>query len=145
MKKRVSIIGMGMLGSAWSIAFARAGCSVIGWDLLTEASNASRKVLGELIAALDKRNLLKIDSARDIQERINVADSIEQALGGTDWVQESVPEDSVENSRSAGWTSRYFGQLDLRDRAFRIQFRSAGSPPLSCRASFESTIFDPCG
>jgi len=28
MKKRVSIIGMGMVGRAWSIAFARAGCSM---------------------------------------------------------------------------------------------------------------------
>jgi L-gulonate 3-dehydrogenase len=93
MKKKVSIIGMGMLGRAWSIAFARAGCSVIGWDPLTEASNASLKVLGELITELDKRNLLKIESARDIQERINVADSLEQALDGTDWVQESAPED----------------------------------------------------
>jgi len=59
MKKRVSIIGMGMVGRAWSIAFARAGCSVIGWDPLTEASNASLKVLAQLIAELDKRNLLK--------------------------------------------------------------------------------------
>src|SRR5260221_453888 len=93
MKKRVSIIGMGMVGRAWSIAFARAGCSVIGWDPLTEASNATPKVLGQLIAELDKRNLLKIESARDIQERINVADSLELALDGTDWVQESAPED----------------------------------------------------
>lgn len=93
MKKKVSIVGMGLVGSAWSIAFARAGCAVTGWDPFPEAGSASLKVLDQLISELDKRNLLKVGSARDIRERINVADSLEQALEGADWVQESAPED----------------------------------------------------
>jgi 3-hydroxyacyl-CoA dehydrogenase len=93
MKKKVSIIGLGMLGSAWSIAFARAGCAVVGWDPLTEASNAGLKVVDQLIAELDKRDLLKVGGARDMKERIRVAESLEQALDGTDWVQENAPED----------------------------------------------------
>jgi L-gulonate 3-dehydrogenase len=93
MKKKVSIIGVGMLGSAWSIAFARAGCAVTGWDPLTEASDASLKVVDQLIGELDSRKLLKTGTRRDITGRINVADSLEQALEGTDWVQESAPED----------------------------------------------------
>jgi L-gulonate 3-dehydrogenase len=93
MNKKVSIIGMGMLGRAWSIAFARAGCTVIGWDPSSEASHASLKVVDQLLAELDRRNFLKTEGAHEIRERIQVTDSLEQALGGTDWVQESAPED----------------------------------------------------
>jgi 3-hydroxyacyl-CoA dehydrogenase len=93
MNKRVSIIGMGMLGRAWSITFARAGCTVSGWDPSTEASHASLKVVDQLLAELDRRNFLKTEGAHEIRERIQVTDSLEQALGGTDWVQESAPED----------------------------------------------------
>ena len=91
--KKVSIIGMGMVGSAWAIAFARAGCTIAGWDPLAQASSASLKVIDQLIAELDRRGLLKTGTGRDITERVHVADSLEQALEGTDWVQESAPED----------------------------------------------------
>jgi L-gulonate 3-dehydrogenase len=93
MNKKVSIIGMGMLGQAWSIAFARAGCTVIGWDPSMEASNASLKVVDQLLAELDGRSFLKTEGAQEVKERIQVTDSLEQALDGTDWVQESAPED----------------------------------------------------
>jgi L-gulonate 3-dehydrogenase len=91
MNRRVSIIGVGMLGRAWSIAFARAGCTVIGWDPSTEASNANLKVVDQLLAELDRRNFSK--DAPEIKERIKVTDSLERVLEGTDWVQESAPED----------------------------------------------------
>lgn len=91
--KKVSIIGMGMVGSAWAIAFARAGCAVAGWDPLAQAGSAGLKIVDQLVAELDKRSLLKTGTAREITERVRVADSLEQALEGTDWVQESAPED----------------------------------------------------
>jgi 3-hydroxyacyl-CoA dehydrogenase len=93
MNKKVSIIGMGLLGRAWSIAFARAGCIVIGWDPSMEASNASLKVVGQLLAELERRKALKTEGANEIEERIRVTGSLEQALEGTDWVQENAPED----------------------------------------------------
>jgi L-gulonate 3-dehydrogenase len=91
--KRVSIIGMGLVGRSWSIAFARAGCDVIGWDPFTNASNDSLRVLGQLLGELGRRNFLQTESADEIKERIQVTDSLEQALEGTNWVQESAPED----------------------------------------------------
>jgi len=93
MKKKISIIGLGMVGSAWSIDFARAGCAVTGWDPLAEASAAGLKVVDQLLGELDRRKLLKTGTRRDITGRISVADSLEQALEGTDWVQENAPED----------------------------------------------------
>jgi 3-hydroxyacyl-CoA dehydrogenase len=93
MKKRVAIVGMGLLGRAWSIAFARAGWTVDGWDPSMNSTDASLHVVGQLLDAMAKHNLLPTDSAPEIKERIQVADSLEQALDGTDWVQENAPED----------------------------------------------------
>jgi L-gulonate 3-dehydrogenase len=93
MKKRVSIIGMGLLGGAWSIAFARAGFTVVGWDPSREASDTSLKAVDQLLAELDSRNLFKTERVHEVKKRIHVADSLEQALDGTDWVQENAPED----------------------------------------------------
>jgi hypothetical protein len=146
MKKKVSIIGMGMVASGWSIAFARAGCTVVGWDPFPEAGNASLKVVDQLIAELEKRNLLKVGSARDITERIHPADSLGTGLGPGKRTRRSGDEAGpLENSRSAGGAFRYLGQLELRDRAHRVQFRSAASPPLSGRTPIKSAISDPCG
>jgi L-gulonate 3-dehydrogenase len=93
MKKRVSIIGMGLLGRAWSVAFARAGFTVVGWDPSREATDASLKVVDQLLAELDSRNLLKSEAVQEVRQRIHVADSLEQALEEADWIQENAPED----------------------------------------------------
>lgn len=93
MRKRVSIVGMGLLGRAWSVAFARAGCTVLGWDPSMESRNAGMEVVGQLLDEMDKRNLVPADSAHEMKQRIHVVDSLEQALDGTDWVQENAPED----------------------------------------------------
>jgi L-gulonate 3-dehydrogenase len=95
MKKKVSIIGMGMLGRAWSVAFARAGFTVVSWDPSREATDASLKVVDQLLGELDNRNFFKAEGVQEVKKRIHVADSLEQALEGTDWVQENAPEDLV--------------------------------------------------
>ena len=84
---------MGLLGRAWSIAFARAGCTVLGWDTSAESSNASLEVVGQLLDEMDRRRLLQTESVQEIKDRVHVTDSLEHALVGTDWVQESAPED----------------------------------------------------
>jgi 3-hydroxyacyl-CoA dehydrogenase len=76
--QRVAIIGAGLIGRAWAIVFARAGCQVTLYDPNPEVTrNAHDAVLKEVGAA---------------EERVRLADSIAAALDGADFVQENTPE-----------------------------------------------------
>jgi L-gulonate 3-dehydrogenase len=76
--QRVAIIGAGLIGRAWAIVFARAGCDVTLYDANPEITrNAHDAVIKEVDAA---------------EERVRFADSIAAALDGADFVQENTPE-----------------------------------------------------
>lgn len=81
---RVAIIGCGVVGSSWTLVFARAGHQVVVHD---PAPEAARATLAFVAASLDGT-----EGTGDILARISTAGTIEEAVVGADYVQESSPE-----------------------------------------------------
>jgi L-gulonate 3-dehydrogenase len=84
MTRTIAVIGCGLIGRAWTIVFARAGCNVRLWDPVPEVRDAlpglleaTCQVSGDDLAAL---------------ARVTVVGSLDEALAGAEWVQENGPE-----------------------------------------------------
>lgn len=88
--EKIGLVGGGLIGQAWAIVFARAGHEVLMYDAspvtveLAEANIASR------LDDLARFNL--IEDPKAVIERIGYAIRLGDAVAGTDYVQESVPE-----------------------------------------------------
>ncbi|HET6470005.1 MAG TPA: 3-hydroxyacyl-CoA dehydrogenase [Geminicoccaceae bacterium] len=92
MTRRVAIVGTGLIGRAWSIAFARAGWSCALWDPAPEAPAAALAAIADLLADLEARDMLGGRPAGEPRARIVAAPSLAAALEGVTWVQENAPE-----------------------------------------------------
>jgi len=88
---QVAIVGVGLIGRAWSNVFARAGWDVKLFDAhqetLAEAPERIRQSLEDLV---EKGGL--VTDAAAAAGRIRVAASLADAVAGADLVQESGPE-----------------------------------------------------
>lgn len=85
MKSCIGVIGGGLIGRAWAIVFARAGCLVQLWDPDHQVRNGMMDELAKLCRT----------SGEDISvlDRIRVTEDLASALEGVQWVQENGPED----------------------------------------------------
>ena len=98
MNERIAIVGAGLIGRAWAIVFARAGCSVSIYDAASEAMAACQTLLRENIADLAQHGL--IDETPDaVLARIIPVASLAAALQGAALAQENVRE-TVEAKRA---------------------------------------------
>lgn len=91
MSETVAIVGTGLVGRAWAIAFARAGWQCRLFDAAPGAAAAARERIGPLLEDLVEAGLL--ENAAPVLDRISAAPDLKAALAGVQWVQESVPED----------------------------------------------------
>lgn len=94
---QVAIVGAGIIGSSWALVFARAG-----WEVRVFARHASvRDTLHERVArAAEAARAIAPDVAPgEIVARIAVTASLEEALEGASWAQESVEEDREVKAR----------------------------------------------
>lgn len=84
MTRTIAVIGSGLIGRAWAIVFARAGCAVRLWDPVPEVRAGLPDLLAETcrISGDDPAAL----------DGITVCDTLESALEGAEWVQENGPE-----------------------------------------------------
>lgn len=87
---RTAIIGSGLIGQAWAIVFARAGCDVKLWDGNAEALGKASGIIANQIRELEAKGLIQDASAAIA--RITVATTLEEALHQVDYVQENLPE-----------------------------------------------------
>ena len=91
MNERIAIVGAGLIGRAWAIVFARAGCSVAIYDAAPDALAGCEKLLRENISDLAQHGL--ISEAPDVVlARISTVATLAAALDGTALVQENVRE-----------------------------------------------------
>lgn len=90
MNHPVALVGGGIIGASWALVFARAGFSV----RLYARNAATRASLFDRIAASAEaaRAIAPDVAAEAILARITLADSLEAALDGADYVQESLEE-----------------------------------------------------
>jgi L-gulonate 3-dehydrogenase len=89
----VAIVGSGLIGRAWAIAFARAGWQARLWDPDPAAAEAALVTIDGLLADLAAQEMLDGAAATDVLARMVTVPTLAEALAGADWVQENAPED----------------------------------------------------
>ncbi|MGQ7848708.1 3-hydroxyacyl-CoA dehydrogenase NAD-binding domain-containing protein [Granulosicoccus sp. 3-233] len=84
MTRRISVIGGGLIGRAWALVFARAGCKVQLWDPDPEVRAKALDALAEAcqISGDDPSVLAQVAISADMAS----------AVEGVEWVQENGPE-----------------------------------------------------
>jgi 3-hydroxyacyl-CoA dehydrogenase len=102
---KIAIIGSGFVGRAWSISFARAGHDIALWDQDPQAPAKALDYIAGLLPDLGDNNLLSGAAPATIRERMHPASSLEEAVDGASYIQESTPE-NVEVKRAV------FARLD---------------------------------
>jgi L-gulonate 3-dehydrogenase len=88
---KVAIIGCGLIGRGWAIAFARAGWRVALWDSATGAAAASVDAIRLGLHDLETAGLLEAD-ASIVANSVAVVETMQQAVDGASYVQENAPE-----------------------------------------------------
>lgn len=91
MNERIGIVGAGLIGSAWAIVFARAGCRVAIHDAAPEALLACQALLRKNVSDLDRHGLID-EPVEAILARISTVATLAEALDGAALVQENVRE-----------------------------------------------------
>lgn len=98
-KLNIACVGVGVVGRAWAVVFAKAGATVTLFDENDEeVEQRALPAIRETLRLLDEAGLLSED-LEIILARIRPAQSIEEAVCNAHYVQESVRED-VEIKRS---------------------------------------------
>lgn len=91
MAEKIALVGTGVIGRSWGIVFARAGYDVAFFDA---ADGVVAHALGEVDKSLaDLERAEMIDCAAALRARMHPASSLEEALDGVIYVQESVKEE----------------------------------------------------
>ena len=88
-----AIVGSGLVGRAWAIAFARGGWAVRLWDPDPTAPEAALAAIDGLLADLEAQDMLAGQEAVAVRARMTPSASLADALAGADWAQENAPED----------------------------------------------------
>ncbi len=90
-KQAVAIVGAGLVGAGWAIAFARAGHPVRIYDANADIAAKAIPWATEQLTALRRHGLL--DETPDVVgRRLSLAPTLEAAIDGVVYVQESVLE-----------------------------------------------------
>lgn len=89
---RVAVIGSGLIGSGWTVVFARAGFPVAVWDAEEGKAAAARERVAEGLPELAAQGLLGGAAPDEVLARIEVAPSLAGAVAGAIHVQECAPE-----------------------------------------------------
>lgn len=88
----VAVVGTGLIGQSWAVAFARAGHPVRLHDADAHAAVAAEDTVAELLDALDAVGLLGGQMPGEVATRIARARDLGAALDGVAHVQENTPE-----------------------------------------------------
>nr|WP_298689176.1 3-hydroxyacyl-CoA dehydrogenase [uncultured Dongia sp.] len=101
----IAIVGAGLIGRAWAIAFARAGHEVRIYDDFAGAADKAVAFATEALSPLAAEGLLDGQSIADVAARLMPVATLASALAGAVYVQENTPEDLASKKR-------VFAQLD---------------------------------
>lgn len=89
---RVAIVGCGVVGSSWALVFSRAGFEVSIYDASPAARDNTVAFVRAALADLQAQGLGGNDPLDAVMARLSTAASLEEALDGCDYIQESAPE-----------------------------------------------------
>lgn len=86
-QRTVSVIGCGLIGQSWSALFAAHGYDVLAWDPAPDWAVPFRKSIDKAMPQI------RAVRRRDVREgMVRTASSLDEAVAGTFWIQESAPE-----------------------------------------------------
>src|SRR3954465_5591323 len=94
---RVAVIGSGLIGRAWAMVFCRAGWDAAIYDAVDGVAEKALGLVAEGLNELAKHGL--VADPKGSASRVRAAKSVADALDGTSFVQENVPE-TVEAKRA---------------------------------------------
>ena len=86
----VGIVGAGLIGCSWANVFARAGWQVRVWDPVDTQQASARGRIAASLRELTRFGL--VEDAEAAAGRVSVVTTLEEAVAGADYVQESGPE-----------------------------------------------------
>jgi 3-hydroxyacyl-CoA dehydrogenase len=87
-QRPVAIVGAGLVGSGWALVFARAGYPVAVYDPSPEVRARVLPWARQSLAELEGAGL--VDAHEDVLARITLHDTLQGAMAGAFYVQESV-------------------------------------------------------
>lgn len=90
--KQVACIGGGVIGSSWAIQFAMKGLDVTLYDINEEQLKKSSDQMHKSLEALVQYNAITAQQCAELVARVNLTTSIEEAVRGAQFIQESGPE-----------------------------------------------------
>ncbi len=85
---KAACIGGGVIGGGWIARFLLAGIDVDVYDPHPEA----KRIVGEVLANAEKAYAMLTGAPLPPRGRLTFRDTLEAAVDGADWIQESVPE-----------------------------------------------------
>jgi carnitine 3-dehydrogenase len=86
--QKAACIGGGVIGGAWAARFLLGGIDVSMYDPHPEAE----RIVGEVLANAERAYAMLTMAPLPPKGKITFVSSIEEAVAGADWIQESVPE-----------------------------------------------------
>jgi carnitine 3-dehydrogenase len=86
--RRVACIGAGVIGGGWAAHFLARGYDVVAWDPAPDGAERLRELVATAWPALTELGL----APGAAPERLSCAATLEAALAGAEFVQESAPE-----------------------------------------------------
>jgi 3-hydroxyacyl-CoA dehydrogenase len=89
--EKIAIIGSGLIGRAWTMVFARAGHPVRMYDIAPGAVDKAIGLIEAGIVELKEAGLID-EAPAQIMKRVAAAQSLEDAVGDADYVQENTSE-----------------------------------------------------
>ncbi len=101
----IAIVGAGLVGRAWAIAFARARHDVRIYDEVAGAAQKAAQFASASLPALAAEDLLDGQTPSVVAARLTAVGTLAEALAGASHVQENTPEDLAVKRR-------VFAQLD---------------------------------
>jgi L-gulonate 3-dehydrogenase len=90
--QQVAIVGAGLIGRAWALAFARGGCHVKLFDPIAGIAEGALPLIAETAEQMFGLDLLNGNSVDDITSRISTSSTLRDAVKDADYVQENSPE-----------------------------------------------------
>lgn len=92
MNQRIAIVGAGTIGRGWAVAFAAAGWEVQVHDVTPSQARAALPIVRDVLRDLVDTGLLGSEAIAGMKPVV-ACDTLEDAVRGAGWVQESVAED----------------------------------------------------
>ena len=141
---KIALVGLGLVGRAWAVSFARAGHEVAIWDERPEAIDDALRLRQPRAARPRRHDLLRGEPPLSVRSRMRRAGSLEEALDGR---EPRAGEHArgrrdqaarVRRARPARRSRSGAGELDLGDPAVDLQ-RGARRPRGAASSSTRST------